>query len=120
MKRFSHYSATHQEALAARQRMDNALYDDPASFYEGFDIHPQASKINIPEILRASWKAYDHPAWGEFRYNMFNPTAIGSQETKPQAMFLTHLTLRHTNSELDIKSLLKETNERFYKEKTKK
>lgn len=59
--------------LAILHRLDGRLLLDPLSAYEGLDLFPDPSGINIPEVLRfrRMFKCYDMHAFGRYRYNMF-------------------------------------------------
>lgn len=110
------------EELAIECRMHNALLEDPASAYEGVELWDDPSGINIAEVLRhrRMWKCYDQQSFGHMRYNMFQdkgdwfPGAFATPENTAK------LDQSRSPVDLDLKPMLDETHEHFYKPKDDK
>ena len=60
------------ETLAIKQALDQQVAVDPSCQYEGYDLLPDPSNINIPEVLRfrKMAKCYDMHDFATYRYNM--------------------------------------------------
>jgi uncharacterized protein len=107
------------EDLAITKGLDDCLLVDPASAYEGWELLPDPSGINIPEVLRhrRMWKCYDQESFGFMRYNMFQekgnwfPGAYATPDRVEQVD-----TARSPVAE-DVRSMLNEAHGHFFKPK---
>jgi predicted aldo/keto reductase-like oxidoreductase len=107
------------QELAIRARLDDALLTDPASAYEGYELERDASGINIPEVLRhrRMWKCYDQEAFGHYRYNMFQEKGDWFPGHYATPDRVAQIDQAASPVELDLKAMISETHDRFYKPK---
>lgn len=105
------------EEQAIEQRMNAAVLTDPISAWEGWELANDPSGINIPEVLRhrRMWQCYDQEQFGHYRYNMFQekghwfPGAFATPERVAQ------VDPSRSPVEADVRALLSEAHERFYR-----
>ncbi|MFW5829417.1 MAG: aldo/keto reductase [Planctomycetota bacterium] len=109
------------EELAITRRIDAAMHNEPSAVYEGWELLPDASGINIPEVLRHRrlWRCLDQDSFGLMRYNMFQekgnwfPGAYATPER------VARVDSSRSPVELDVRALLDETHAHFHKPKEK-
>ena len=106
---------------AIQLALDARAGADPQGAYEGWELMPDPSGINIPEVLRFRrlWKCYDMEGFGFYRYNMLEakghwfPGGYASEEA------LAKLDRSRWPEGVDVAALLRETHAKFYREKKK-
>ena len=104
---------------AILNKMDSRLSADPISAYEGYDQWPNEANINVPEILRfrRMWKCYEMENFGFYRYNMLSEKGHWFPGRYATEEALAELDVSTVPQGIDLKALLRETHEKFYKPK---
>ncbi|MBA3938006.1 MAG: aldo/keto reductase [Planctomycetes bacterium] len=105
--------------LAIQLALDARAGVDPQSAYEGWELMPDPSGINIPEVLRFRrlWKCYDMETFGFYRYNMLEakghwfPGGYATEEA------LAKLERSRWPAGVDVAALLRETHLKFHRAK---
>ena len=108
-----------REELEIEIRMNNAILEDPEAAYEGYELLGDASGINIPEVLRQRrmWKCYDQTSFCDMRYNMFQEKGDWFPGSFATAENVAKVDQSVSPTDVDVKAMLNETHERFYKPK---
>ena len=110
------------ETLAIQQRMDQQISSDLSCQYEGYDLLPDPSGINIPEVLRFRRMAncYDMHDFARYRYNMLEskghwfPGCFATEDAIEQ------VDTSRVPQGIDLKGMLREVHQRYYKPKDDK
>jgi len=98
-------------------RLEKQKFTDPYSWFDGYSIAPQASDINIPEVLRfrTMWKCFDMQAWCHYRYNMFqlkDDWFPGDYCTEENVAAIDDALIPDS---IPLKEMLREFHQKFYK-----
>jgi predicted aldo/keto reductase-like oxidoreductase len=98
------------------QRLDARLQLDPASRYEGYELRPDASGIQIAEVLRLRrmWRCYDMLGFARYRYNCLKQPDHwygGSMATEEN---LAKVEREQLPQHLDVIELLREAHRVLY------
>lgn len=106
---------------AIKQRMDDQKKLDKYSYYDGYDMVNDPSKINIPEMLRLRmmYKCYDMKNFGIYRYNMFRENDSWVPGALPTEEKLALVDVSKCPKEVPLIELLRETHQAFYKPQEK-
>jgi predicted aldo/keto reductase-like oxidoreductase len=107
------------EDLAIEQRMNARILEDPVSAYEGHELMPDPSGINIPEVLRfrRMWKCYGMRDFGVYRYNMFQAKGHWFPGVFATPEQVAKVDTSRVPPGIDLKALLTETHDAFYQPK---
>ena len=103
--------------LAIAARMDARTALDATSAYEGWELWPDPSGINIPEVLRylRMAKCWDMENFGLYRYNMFEAKGHWFPGTFATEDAIAKVDRRKWPAGIDIAALLREAHARFKK-----
>jgi uncharacterized protein len=96
-------------------RMDARLAHDPYSAFEGWELWPDPSGINIPEVLRfrRMWKCFDMEQFGNYRYNMFEAKGHWFPGVYATEAAIARCDRSKWPQHIDVAALLRETHEKF-------
>jgi hypothetical protein len=105
--------------LEIEQRLNARILADPVSAYEGHELMPDPSGINIPEVLRFRrlWKCYDLEGFGFYRYNMLQEKGDWFPGVYATREAVARLDRSKWPPGLDVAALLSETHDKFYRPK---
>jgi len=103
---------------AAKETLDNMLHDDPYAYYDGKELNPGNSGLEIPLLLhwRKLWKCYDLLDFAKYRYkelktpNHWVPGRYATDENINKINFST------VPTNIPLKEILKELHKAFYTE----
>jgi predicted aldo/keto reductase-like oxidoreductase len=106
-----------QEDARILDELDARLSLDPYARYLGYELYPDPSGINIPEVLRfrRMLKCYDMRAYGEYRYNMFQPGNDWFEGAFATEENVQKVDLSRVPPNVPLKELLLETHRELYK-----
>ncbi|MDA3963201.1 MAG: aldo/keto reductase [Planctomycetota bacterium] len=112
---------THDEQ-AVQQQLDAQVLCDPISAYEGHELMPDPSGINIPEVLRfrRMWKCYDMHDFGVYRYNMLQEKGHWFPGVFATPEAVAKVDTSRVPAGIHLKALLSETHQAFFKPKESK
>ncbi len=105
--------------LEIEQDLNARILADPLAAYEGHELMPDPSGINIPEVLRFRrlWKCYDMEAFGYYRYNMLEAKGDWFPGVYATREAVAKLDRSRWPSGVDVAALLSETHDKFYRPK---
>jgi len=104
---------------AIEQRLNEQILRDPISAYEGYEFLGDPSGINVPEVLRfrRMWQCYDMHDFGVYRYNMFEAKGHWFPGVFATPEAVAQVDAARAPAGIDIKALLNEAHEAFYRPK---
>lgn len=97
--------------------LDVRILRDPTCAYDGYNMQGDPSGINIPEVLRfrRMWKCHDMHDFGVYRYNMLQSKGHWFPGCFADEAALAKVDVSKAPPGLDIKAMLRETHQAFYK-----
>ncbi len=97
-------------------KLDDFLFDDPYSGYNGFNLENDPSGINIPEILRLRklWKCYDMRDFGKYRYKTFEEKSHWLPGEQAFDANIEKIDFSKAPANIPLKKMLAEAHNKFY------
>jgi len=110
------YSSEYQRIL---KRMEEQWYQEPRSFYEGWEFWPNEAKVNVPAYLRywRMWKCFDLLDFGRYRYNDHSPDNAWVPGDLASKENLDKLDFSQAPDGIDLRAILEEAHQVFYRPK---
>ncbi len=104
-----------------KTELDSFVNDDPYAHFNGCELMPDPSEINIPEILRLRklWKCYDMRDFGEYRYKVLEQKSHWFPGVMATPQNIAKVNTSKVPANIPLKEMLDETHKEFYKPKFK-